>query len=79
MVFWLCYRGTLKIDGKEYTSLSRHLSTKSDKKVWKLSRSLEMSVEAVKLSRSKIGPVIWDSSKPNDSNIDLYLFPHGMR
>jgi hypothetical protein len=33
----------------------------------------------VKLSRSKIGPVIWDSSKPNDSNIDLYLFPHGMR
>ncbi|TVU50970.1 hypothetical protein EJB05_02369, partial [Eragrostis curvula] len=70
--------GTLKIDGKEYTSLDGHLSTKSGEKVWKLSRSLQTSIEVMKLSGLKVRSKIWDSSKPSDDNIGLYFFPRGM-
>jgi hypothetical protein len=69
----------LKIDGKEYRSLVGHLSTKSSEKVWNLSRSLQMSIEVMKLLRSNVRPKIRDSSKPSDDDIGLFFFPSGMR
>ncbi|PUZ63043.1 hypothetical protein GQ55_3G036400 [Panicum hallii var. hallii] len=45
------WSGIFKIDGKEYISLAGHLSNKSCKKVWSLSRQLTPLVELKRLLR----------------------------
>ncbi|KAJ1264849.1 hypothetical protein BS78_08G033300 [Paspalum vaginatum] len=73
------WSGIFRIDGKEYMSLDGHLSTKSGKEAWKLSKSLPPIVNVSKASRLEVWPKRWETSKPNDNNIGLYLFPHEIR
>ncbi|XP_044958955.1 uncharacterized protein LOC123410132 [Hordeum vulgare subsp. vulgare] len=73
------WSGIIKIGSGKLVSLAAHLSTKYCEKVWKLSRSLEPVVEVTKLSRFEAWPRSFETSRPTDDNIALYLLPTKMR
>ncbi|KAF7089071.1 hypothetical protein CFC21_092115 [Triticum aestivum] len=73
------WSGLIKTCSKDYVSLDAHLSTKYCEIVCKLSRSLQPVVEVTKLSRMEAWPRSFEVSRPTDSDIALYFFPHKMR
>ncbi|KAL6598049.1 hypothetical protein ACP70R_046470 [Stipagrostis hirtigluma subsp. patula] len=73
------WSGIFKIGSMEYISFAGHLSTKSGKKVWQLSRSLLPVVKLTKLPRLEVWPKRWEASTPTDDDIGLYFFPPELR
>jgi hypothetical protein len=81
LILLFCYvnSGFFKVGTEKCVLLSGHLSTKSCKKVWNLSKSLRRVVEVTKVCRSEVWPKRWEASSPTSDNTGLYLFPYKMK